>query len=96
MPRPTIELAYFEVLPEPNELGWRVIVRFAGTGFVEAASPVVAMVGDLRVEGIMIDQAGGGVGFLRTVPPEGAPLKIGYMDVGLQTTDFTFSSLPVG
>ena len=95
MPDPTVEIAFFDLLPEPDdELGWHVRVMFAGTGFVKAAVPIVAMVGDLHVEGIVVDQ-GGAAGFLREIPPTGAPLKVGYLDTGLHDTGFTYPGPPV-
>jgi hypothetical protein len=94
----TVAMAFFDELPEPDdELGWRVIVKFAGTGFVQAAMPIVAMVGDFPVEGLLVDENGGGaVGFLREIPPTGAPLKVGYLDTGLEETDFRYPAPVVG
>ena len=92
MDAPEVTAAFFDGLPEPDdELGWRVMVRFAGTGFVKAATPLVATVGDLPVEGLMIQGEGGAMGFLRDIPPIGARLKVGYLDWEIKDTDFAYS-----
>ncbi len=96
MRAPTVSIAFFDAVPEPGaQLGWQVRVRFAGTGFVQAAIPLVATVGDLPVEGLIVLE-GGAMGFLREIPPAGARLRVGYLDTGLEDTGFTYSGAPVG
>lgn len=72
-----------------NETGWVVRISLSGDGFASRALPLTAEVGDERVEGL-ITVDGGAVGFLRSVPPAGARLRIGYRSDKLQDTDITF------
>jgi hypothetical protein len=92
---PTVEDAWFEVLPEEEGIGWLVRVSFTGEGFVERAAPLAAMVGDVVVEAISVAGPDGAVGFLAEVPPGGARLVVGYLDTGLEETDITFPDPPI-
>jgi hypothetical protein len=89
MARPDVTQAVFEVLEDQGEAGWLVRVSIAGEGFVSRALPLIAEVGEVPVRSIAII-GGGAVGFLSSVPPAGARLRVGYLDHGLHDTEFTF------
>ena len=90
---PDVTLAFFEILDGSGESGWVVRVSLAGDDFVSRASPIIAQVGDVPVEALAVI-GGGAVGFLSTMPPVGAPLRIGYLDLGLNETAITFPAQP--
>lgn len=89
---PNVTDAFFERL-EPGKAGWVVRISVGGDGFVMRASPLVAEVGDVPIEGLIIN-GGGAIGFLRAIPPAGAPLRIGYLDLGLNDTGITYPAEP--
>jgi hypothetical protein len=90
---PNVTLAFFDTLDGSGEAGWVVRVSLVGDGFTWRASPIIAQVGDVPVEALAVIGSGA-VGFLRKVPPAGAPLRIGYLDLGLNETDITFPAQP--
>ena len=92
MADPEVTQAFFQTLEEPVA-GWLIRVSLAGHGFESRAAPVVAEVGEVPVEGLAVI-GGGAIGFLSTVPPAGARLRIGYFDEGLHDTEITFPPLP--
>jgi hypothetical protein len=92
---PTVEEAWFDMLPEEEGTGWLVRVSFVGEGFVDRAAPLSAKVGDVAVDAISVTGPDGAVGFLAEVPPGGARLLIGYLDTGLEETDITFPDPPI-
>ena len=70
---------------------WVLEVEVAGSGFLHRAFPVVARVGDVLVEQIMVDAGGERfVGLLRAFPNNGDRLQVGYLDTGLRDTDVVF------
>ena len=92
MALPNVNVAFFEAV-ESDDSGWRVRVALGGDGFVDRAAPVIATVGDVPVEAIAVS-AESATGFLSTVPPPGAPLRVGYLDTGLHDTGITFPDQP--
>ena len=70
---------------------WVSRMEVQGVDFVHRAAFVVAQVGDVPVEAIVVKMNGDGfVGHLRTLPPVGAELKVGYADTPLMGTGFTY------
>ena len=90
---PHITSAFFERMDDPGETGWVVRVMLVGDHFVTRASPLVAQVGDVPVNGLAV-MGNGAVGFLKSVPPAGARLRVGYLDLGLNDTHVTFPATP--
>ncbi|MDX6530203.1 MAG: hypothetical protein QOH41_2493 [Blastocatellia bacterium] len=90
-----MEITAVTFTPSPVEADpiWVLRVEVKGGEFQHRAAPVVATVGDVPVEAIIVRAAGDGfVGHLRASPPDGAKLKIGYLDTELVETDFTYSA----
>lgn len=86
---------FYEPLDPTPDLPYVMRVYLVGAGFQLRAVPVVAEIGDQPLEGLVHDDTlGSAAGFLRTLPPAGASLKVGYLDIGLEETTFTFPSLP--
>jgi hypothetical protein len=86
-----VDSASFETLPEP--LGpWVMSVMLTGDGFENRAMPLVAKVGDLDVDLIVIASDGTmASGMLMDVPEPGARVSIGYLDSPeLAETDVAF------
>ena len=76
-----IQSAEFERLAEPPIPEWIVRVTVKGDGFVNHAVSLAATVGEVPVEGIVIDPDGAGfVGYLAQEPPEGSAFLVGYLD----------------
>jgi hypothetical protein len=76
---------------EESDPIWVLRIEVEGSEFLHRAAPVVARVGDVRVEWIIVNMDGDGfAGFLRTFPPVGAELKVGYADSNLIETGFTY------
>jgi hypothetical protein len=91
-----ISKATFDKPFEGAEPVWALRVEVEGEEFIHRALPVVAQVGNVRVESIVVNMAGDGfVGLLRSVPPVGAELKVGYADSKLIETGITFNP-PIG
>jgi hypothetical protein len=92
---PTASAAQFLPPPEGAPFGpWALYVSVQGDGYVERAIMLSATVGDIPVQ--MIYQSPGGdgfIGFLATVPPDGAVLSIGYEQ--LAPTSIVYQSPPV-
>ena len=87
-----VNSAIFELLP-PNDSPFVARVVISGEGFEDdRAAPLLAMVGDVSVDVLRMSQDGStAAGLLTAIPPEGAPLRIGYMnDPELSSTDVTF------
>jgi hypothetical protein len=77
---PNVTAAQF-LPPDDNMIGgpWALYMSAQGDGFVERAIPLSATVGDVPVEAIYQSPAGDGfMGFLASVPADGAVLSIGY------------------
>jgi hypothetical protein len=89
----TVDSANFEVLAVPPIPAWAVRVSVRGTGLLVRTIPIGAEVGSIPVEAIVFDLDGGGfVGYLATKPPDGATLKVGYLDDELTDTGITFNA----
>jgi hypothetical protein len=89
----TVDSANFEVLAASPIPDWVVRVTVKGDGFVPRAVPLDAAVGEVPVVGIVFDLDGGGfVGYLTSAPPDGATLKVGYLDDELTDTGITFNA----
>lgn len=73
---------------------WKLQVQVEGTGFEHRAAPVVAQVGDVLVEEILVNDGGDGfIGLLREEPNAGDKLQVGYLDTGLVDTDIEYQPL---
>jgi hypothetical protein len=91
-----IESATFEMLAEPPVPEWILRVTAKGSGFQIRALPLCARVGDVPVEGLLEDDdLGGFVGYLRSVPPDGAHLFVGYDPADVADTDIEFQAPPI-
>jgi hypothetical protein len=88
--------AVWQKLPEPVQgLDWMLRVVFVGSGLVDRALPLVAMVGDVMVESLSGSLLGNSAqGFLSAVPAVGAKVAIGYPDTGVFATQIEFPGLP--
>jgi hypothetical protein len=90
-----VESATFELLAEPPIPEWIVRVTATGSDFEVRALPLCARVGDVPVEGLRIaDDQNGFVGYLRTVPPDGAHLFVGYDPAEVDDTDIQYNAPP--
>ena len=86
---------FYEPLEPTADLPYLMRVYLVGAGFRLRAVPVVAEIGDQPLEGVVYDDTlGGAAGFLRALPPAGAPVKVGYLDIDLKETTFSFPSVP--
>jgi hypothetical protein len=86
-----VDSAQFEVLAEPPVPEWVMRVTAKGSGFATRAVPLGAQLGDVPVEGLVIDlDAAGFTGYLRRIPPSGSRLLVGYRDGELADTGITF------
>src|SRR5262245_21378708 len=80
-----VELAWFEPNEDPD---WPFSVHVIGTGFSHRAIPLVATVGETRVEQIAINPDQNGFsGWMREEPADGALLRIGWLDGPMFETD---------
>jgi hypothetical protein len=90
-----VESATFELLAEPPVPEWIMRVTAKGSGFQVRALGLCARVGDVPVEGLLEDDdLKGFVGYLRSVPPDGAHLFVGYDPGDLKDTDIQFHAPP--
>ena len=73
---------------------WELQVEVEGSGFEPRAGSIIARVGDVPVERIVLKLEGDGfMGLLREHPNAGDKLKVGYLDMGLMETDIEFQPL---
>lgn len=73
---------------------WELQVEVEGSGFESRAGSVIAQVGDVPVERIVLKLEGDGfMGLLREQPNAGDKLQVGYLDMGLMETDIEFQPL---
>jgi hypothetical protein len=71
-------------------------IEVTGSDFEYRAAPVVARVGAVPVEALVVDLEGTGfVGQLRSMPQTGDELEVGYEDGELIKTGLTFDP-PIG
>jgi hypothetical protein len=76
---------------EESEPFWAMRLEATGSEFLIRAAPIVARVGAVPVESIVLNLAGDGfVGLLRDTPRAGDELEVGYADTGLVGTGLTF------
>jgi hypothetical protein len=93
MEDPQVTSASFTTLEQAVGPGWRVRVDISGQDFLDRAVPLVAQVGDVPVESLMVMPGGTAlVGFLPEEPADGAKLALGYADTGLQDTDVEYEA----
>ena len=77
-------LEYKEVR-HPNE-DWKYRVRVTGPGFHNIGLPLVARIGDVDIEGIIVDELQDSfTGYLTRLPKSGDELFIGYGSAGVAT-----------
>jgi len=87
-----VNSAICELLP-PSDGPFVARVVISGEGFDdEHAAPLLAIFGDISVDVLRMSKDGTtAAGLLTAVPPNGTPLRIGYMnDPELSPTDVTF------
>lgn len=73
---------------------WALQVEVEGSGFEFRAASVIAQVGDVPVERIVLKLEGDGfIGLLRDEPSAGDKLQVGYLDTGLVDTDIEYQPL---
>jgi hypothetical protein len=83
--------ATFTVPPAGVNPIWVLRLEVEGSGFVQRAAPVVAQVGAVPVECIVLNLGGSGfIGLLRNLPQAADPLKVGYLDTQLSDTGLTY------
>ncbi len=91
----SVDTATFEILAEPPMPDWIVRVTAQLEGYEIRAVPLVARVGDVPVVGLRQNHdLTGFVGYLTTIPPDGAHLFVGYAD-DLQDTGIAFEAPPI-
>ncbi|GAA0528084.1 hypothetical protein FHS83_002263 [Rhizomicrobium palustre] len=72
---------------------WPYRLHVMGSGFAHRAIPLVAVVGGVELELIMVNSEGDGfAGLLREAPAEGAVLSVGWLDGPLIETSVQFHS----
>jgi hypothetical protein len=90
-----ISKAIFADPPQEADPIWRKQLDVEGSGFQHRAAPLLARVGNVPVEAVIIKaQEDGFIGLLRAIPPDGAELQVGYLDSGLVNTGFIYPSPP--
>lgn len=90
-----VDSATFDRLTEPPVPAWIMRVTAKGSGFQLRALPLCARVGDLPVEGVLEDEElTGFVGYLRSLPPDGARLFVGYDPADLKDTGIKYTAPP--
>lgn len=73
---------------------WALEIDVEGSEFEFRAAPIVAQVGQVRVERIVLKLENDGfTGLLRQHPNAGDKLQVGYLDEGLMETDIEFQPL---
>lgn len=73
---------------------WKLQVKVEGSGFEHRAAPVIARVGDVLVEQILVNEDGTGfIGLLRDEPNAGDNLQVGYLDTGVGDTGIGYQPL---
>lgn len=73
---------------------WELQVQVEGSKFEFRAASVIAQVGNVPVERIVLKLEGDGfIGLLRKQPNAGDKLQVGYLDMGLMETDIEFQPL---
>lgn len=71
-------------------------IEAQGSNFVYRVAPIVARVGSVIVENLVVNLEGDGfVGQLRALPNAGDPLLVGYLDLPLIETGIVYNP-PVG
>jgi hypothetical protein len=91
-----VDTAVFEPLAEAPVPGWIIRVIAKGSGFQIRALGLSARVGDVPVEGLLEDDdLQGFVGYLSSMPSDGAHLFIGYDPADLRDTDIEFQTPPI-
>lgn len=91
-----VESAVFEMLAEPPIPDWILRVTAKGSGFLIRTMPVEARIGDVPFEALFEDDDGQGfLGYLTTVPPDGAHLFVGYAGRELIDTGIEFQAPPI-
>jgi len=81
---------------EGSDPAFKLRVEVKGSEFLLRAAPIVAQVGNVMVESIVVNMEGDGFGgLLRSLPPARSELKVGYLDTGLTGTGFTYDP-PIG
>jgi hypothetical protein len=75
---------------------WKLRIKVEGSDFLHRAAPIIAQVGTVPVEAIIVRLAGDGfMGLLAAVPADGETLKVGYLDTELLETGFAYDSTKV-
>lgn len=83
--------ATFDVPFGGTNPNWKLRIKVEGSEFLHRAAPVIAQVGTVPVEAIIVRLAGDGfMGLLAALPANGDLLSVGYLDTGLLPTDITF------
>jgi hypothetical protein len=92
MGEPTASTIHFEV-PDPSAPGgpWPLGIVVTGTGFAPRGLPLLACVGSVAAEAILLFPDGSGFsGYLARMPNEGDALAIGFAQ--LAATDLVYHS----
>jgi hypothetical protein len=88
-----ITSASFETLAEPPIPAWIIRMTAVGTDLTDTALKLAARVGDVPVEGLLIDDDGNGfTGYLTAAPIDGDRLFVGYDPSLLEDTGVTYSA----
>lgn len=88
-----ITSASFENLAEPPIPAWIIRITAVGSDLTDTALKLAARVGDVPVEGVLIDDDGNGfTGFLAAAPSDGDHLFVGYDPSVLEDTGVVYSA----
>lgn len=88
-----ITSASFENLAEPPIPAWIIRITAVGTDLTDTALKLAARVGDVPVEGLLVDDDGNGfTGYLTAPPIDGDHLFVGYDPSLLNDTGVAYSA----
>lgn len=75
----------YEEVRHPNE-EWKFRIRVTGPGFHNIGLPLVGKIGDVDIEGIIVDESQDRfTGYLTKLPNSGDELFVGYGSAGVAT-----------
>jgi hypothetical protein len=81
----------FHDLSGASEPLWKLRLEVKGSDFLHRAASVVAVVGNVLVEAIVVNLAGDRFsGLLGALPADGSAVKVGYLDTEIVDTGLIY------